>query len=214
MKNIILSIYETLLKRYGNPDWWPAETPFEVIVGAVLTQNCAWSNVEKAIANFDDKLSPESILIMDTAELIEKIRPAGFFKQKAVYLKNVTEWFAKYNFNVSAIKKEPLHKIRTELLAVKGIGYETADSILLYAFGFPSFVVDAYTMRMCDRIPITIGTEYQSVKAYFENHLPENVKIYNNYHALIVINGKEHCKKKPLCDNCPLYDICGRKFEI
>ena len=183
-----------------------------MIVGAVLTQNCAWSNVEKAIANFEGNLSPEIVLDMDTAELIEIIKPAGFFNQKAVYLKEVTEWFAGYDFKVLVVQNEPLDKIRTELLSVKGVGYETADSILLYAFGLPTFVVDAYTMRLCERISIPAGKSYESVKTYFQNSLPKSEEIYNNFHALIVINGKESCRKKPLCGGCPLYDICEGKI--
>jgi len=204
-------IYDALHARYGDLNWWPAETPYEVMVGAVLTQNTAWRNVEKAIANFSGKLSPQDILDMDVAELAEIIRPAGFFNQKAVYLKTVTEWFAKYDFDVSAVRREPLENVRAELLSLKGVGKETADSILLYAFVFPTFVVDTYTVRLCERYPMNAGANYDAVKAYFENHLPRDAEIYNNYHAMIVINAKEHCRKsKPLCDKCPLNGTCGK----
>ena len=206
----ILSIYETLYAHYGNLHWWPAKTPYEVMVGAVLTQNTAWSNVEKAIANFDGALSPEAIINLGMPDLAEIIRPAGFFNQKAAYLKEMTRWFSGYGFDVSTIQREPPEKLRSELLAVKGIGKETADSILLYAFGFPTFVVDAYTVRLCGRYPIDVGKGYDAVKAYFENNLPRSTDIYNNYHALIVINGKNHCRKKPECNGCPLGDTCGR----
>ena len=204
------SIYNTLLAHYGNMHWWPAETPYEVMVGAVLTQNTAWTNVEKAIANFDDNLEPEFVLNADMSDLTDIIRPAGFFNQKAVYLKAMTEWFARYNFDVTKVQGETLEKLRPELLSVKGIGKETADSILLYAFNFPTFVVDAYTIRLCDRFPVDAGKGYDAVKAYFEGSVPKDAKTYNNYHALIVINGKDHCRKKPLCNRCPLYDACGR----
>jgi len=211
MKMNISAIYEMLLAHYGNLRWWPAKTPYEVIVGAVLTQNTAWSNVEKAISNFGDNLSPKYVLDADLAELINIIRPAGFFNQKAVYLKAVTEWYAGYDFDVATIQCEPLEKMRTELLSVKGIGKETADSILLYAFGFPTFVVDAYTIRLCERYPVEAGKGYDEVKAYFECNLPHSVDVYNNFHALIVINGKEYCrKKKTFCSSCPLGDTCGR----
>ena len=168
--------------------------------------------MEKAIANFGGKLKPEAVQSMDISELAEIIRPAGFFNQKAGYLKTVTAWYAGYGFDVTIVQKEPLEKLRTELLCVKGIGRETADSILLYAFGFPTFVVDAYTVRFCERLPIDAGKGYEAVKAYFENNIPKDVKTYNNYHALIVMNGKEHCRKKPLCDGCPLYDACRKLF--
>jgi endonuclease-3 related protein len=206
----LMQIYKTLLARYGDLDWWPADTPYEVIIGAVLTQNTAWSNVTKAIANFSESLTPEVIQNMDMSELTRIIHPAGFFNQKATYLKAVTKWYSKYGFDVPTVKKETLEKLRAELLGVKGIGRETADSILLYAFNYPTFVVDAYTIRLCERIPIDVETGYEKVKMYFESGIPKNAKIYNNYHALVVINGKEHCRKKPLCKGCPLYDICER----
>ena len=214
MGSTVLTIYETLNSHYGNLNWWPAKTPYEVIVGAVLTQNTAWGNVEKAIANFGDNLSPQFVQDADVEKLINIIRPAGFFNQKAAYLKAVTAWFAKYNFDVPTVQQEPLSKLRPKLLSVKGIGKETADSILLYAFGFPTFVIDAYTTRLCGRYPAEAGKSYDAVKAYFEANLPRSVEIYNNYHALIVINGKDHCRKsKPLCDNCPLCKTCGRLLE-
>ncbi|MCL1882302.1 MAG: endonuclease [Defluviitaleaceae bacterium] len=209
----LLKIYELLNAHYGDLKWWPAKTPYEIIVGAVLTQNTAWSNVEMAIANFGDNLSPQFVLDSNIEKLKEIIRPAGFFNQKSVYLKTVTEWFAKYNFDVSKVRREPLEKLRPELLAVKGIGKETADSILLYAFELPTFVVDAYTVRLCERFSADVGKGYDSVKASFEAELPQCVDIYNNYHALIVINGKEHCRKsKPICDTCPLGQLCARVY--
>ena len=219
----VQEIYDALHTRYGDLNWWPSKTPYEVMVGAVLTQNTAWRNVEKAIAHFGGNLSPQAVLNMDVAELAETIRPAGFFNQKAVYLKAVTAWFAGYNFDVQAVRCEPLENIRAELLSLKGVGKETADSILLYAFGFPSFVVDAYTVRLCERYPIPLlggvpegrggyaGKSYDAVKACFENNLPRDVETYNNFHATIVINAKEHCRKsKPLCNKCPLNGTCKK----
>jgi len=138
------------------------------------------------------------------------IRSAGYHNQKAAYLKAVTAWFAGYGYDVSVVQREPLEKIRADLLAVKGVGQETADSILLYAFCFPTFVVDAYTVRLCERYPVDAGKGYESVKAYFEANLPMSVDVYNNFHAMIVINGKEHCRKKPVCGLCPLSGSCGK----
>ena len=213
MKNNVSQIYQTLHTYYGNLDWWPADTPYEVMVGAVLTQNTAWSNVEKAIANFTD-LSPQFVQECGIAELAGVIRPAGFFNQKAAYLKAVTAWFAKYDFDVPTVQRETLEKLRPELLSVKGVGKETADAILLYTFGFPTFVVDAYTVRLCERYPIETGKGndcYDAVKAHFEDRLPRDADLYNNYHAMIVINAKEYCRKsKPLCGDCPLAGNCGR----
>jgi len=214
MESAILTIYKTLHAHYGNLKWWPAKTPYEVMVGAVLTQNTAWGNVEKAIANFGDNLTPQFVLDVDIATLMDIIRPSGFFTQKAAYLKALTQWFALYNFDITAIQCRPLEKLRPELLSIKGIGKETADCILLYAFGFPTFVVDAYTVRLLERYSIEAGKGYDAIKTYFEKNLPPSVEIFNNYHALIVINGKDNCRKsKPKCSNCPLTKTCA-KFGI
>lgn len=210
MQETVLSIYETLLSHYGNPHWWPARTPYEVMVGAVLTQNTAWTHVEKAIANFGDGLSPQSVAHMPIEDLMARIRPAGFFNQKSVYLKSITDWYAGYGYDVSTVQKETCTKLRTELLGVKGIGPETADSILLYAFGFPTFVVDAYTHRLCARYPLEAGKGYAAVKAYFEAALPRRTEVYNTYHALIVMHAKTHCRKRPSCEGCPLSNECRR----
>jgi endonuclease-3 related protein len=130
-----------------------------------------------------------------------------------VYLKAVTEWFGQYGFDVPAVQREPLAKVRAELLSTKGVGHETADSILLYAFEFPTFVVDAYTNRLCGRYPIETGNSYETIKAYFEGNLERSAEVYNNFHALIVINAKEHCKKKPVCDGCPLAETCEQQHK-
>ena len=209
----VYEIYEIFLAHYGDPKWWPASTPYEVIVGAVLTQNTNWSNVEKAIANFRENLSPHFIMETEFENLVEIIKPAGFFNQKARYLKAVTKWYEKYNFNVETVKQNGLHKIQKELLSVEGIGKETADDILLYAFGFATFVVDAYTKRLIERLPVSLDDySYDGIKKYFEANLPSDNKIYNNFHAFIVLNAKNHCKKIPLCVGCPLELICGKKF--
>jgi len=208
------NIYNKLLARYGDLHWWPAESPYEVIVGAVLTQNTAWSNVEKAIANFGDSLSPKTVAGLDIDALAELIRPSGFFNQKAIYLKEVTSWFLKSEYSVEKVKHYPLEKIRRELLAVKGVGRETADSILLYAFDYPTFVVDAYTKRLLERLPVDIKLDYDSIKSYFESRLEPDVKLYNNFHAMIVINAKEHCRKKPSCAGCPLAEGCAESKKV
>ncbi|GHV47727.1 endonuclease [Clostridia bacterium] len=220
MDDKVSQIYETLLARYGDLHWWPSRTlsaglrSYEIIVGAVLTQNTMWSNVEKAIANFGDNLNPQYVVDTDVADLIEIIRPAGFFNQKAVYLKAVTAWYSKYHYDVPTVQKEPLAKVRAELLATTGVGQETADSILLYGFGFPTFVIDAYTKRLCERYSLEVGNNYYEIKACFESNLPQSVDVYNNFHALIVVNAKEHCRKKPLCNGCPLETMCKKFIDI
>lgn len=204
------TIYNTLFSFYGDLHWWPAKTSYEVMVGAILTQNTAWMNVEKAIERFEGNLSPELILSLPIEDLQEIIRPAGFYRQKSQYLKAITEWFMTYNCDLDLIKKRPLADLRSELLEVRGVGNETADSILLYAFDFPSFVVDAYTLRLFSCIPIHAGKTYMEVKRFCEDKLPRDVELYKHFHALIVQNGKEHCKKKPVCQGCPLDGVCKK----
>ncbi len=203
-------IYLTLSSHYGDLQWGAATPPFEVMVGAILTQNTAWTNVEKAIERFEGDLSPERILDLPMAELQEIIRPAGFFRQKSQYLKAVTEWFVSYDCDVDLIKSHPLPDVRSELLQVRGVGNETADSILLYGFDLPSFVVDAYTMRFFRRFPVDAGKTYMEVKNYCENELPRDTEIYGRFHALIVQNCKEYCKKKMACAGCPLEELCEK----
>ncbi len=203
-------IYRILFDHYGDLYWWPAKTPFEVIIGAILTQNTAWSNVEKAIARFGDDLSASRILDLPVEELQTIIRPAGFYKQKALYLKAVSAWFMSYGGRIDLIKSRPLREIRDELLRVRGVGNETADSILLYAFDFPTFVVDAYTMRLFSRLSIYAGKTYMEVKNYCERELQGNAEVYNQFHALIVQNGKLRCKKIKNCDGCPLDRYCKK----
>ena len=201
-------VYETLWETYGELDWWPANTAYEVMVGAILTQNTAWTNVEKAIRNFKGDLTPKRIQSLSLEELESLVRPAGFFRQKTLYLKNLTRWYAFYDFDSEAVQKEPMDELRGELLDLKGIGPETADSILLYAFEFPTFVVDAYTKRLFSRYPLEAGKTYREIKAYVEQRLPRDVKVYNRFHALIVHHAKAHCKKKPVCEGCPLEESC------
>jgi endonuclease-3 related protein len=207
-KKKVSEIYETLRDGYGDIGPWPAETVYEILVGAILTQNTAWTNVEKAIRNFEGDLTPQRIRAMSQEELEALIRPAGFFRQKALYLKNLTAWYAGYDFDPEAVKKEPMDKLRKELLDLKGVGPETADAILLYAFEFPTFVVDAYTKRLFSRYPVDAGKSYKEIKAYVEERLPRDTFVYNRFHALIVHNAKMHCKKKPVCVGCPLEETC------
>lgn len=209
--NELPDVYSTLQRHYGPSAWWPAKTSYEVMVGAILTQNTAWSNVEKALRNFGDKLDPVIVSQMSLAELEAIIRPAGFFRQKALYLKALGDWWSSYDYDIESLRDRPLPELRAEILRVRGVGRETADSILLYAFGLRSFVIDAYTVRLCTRLPLNADLRYESLKRTFEDHLPHSVDIYNNFHALIVIHGKAHCRKKPLCEACPLADVCQRR---
>ena len=184
----LLKLYNQLLAGYGRQGWWPAKTRYEVVVGALLTQNTSWKNVEKAIANLRaaDALAPEAVLRMGTRELGSLIRPSGFYNQKAVRLKALTEKYAEF----ARLGRPPS---REELLSIKGVGKETADSILLYAYGLPYFVIDAYTRRFCAHHRLVIGRrEYDGYRAVFESGLPRSVEIYKEFHALIVEWGKRN----------------------
>lgn len=206
-------IYKALFARYGDLQWWPAKTPYEMMVGAILTQNTAWTNVEKAIRQFAGDLTPERVYHLPSEELQDLIRPAGFRRQKSEYLKALTAWFLAYDCDVKRIQNLPLSAVRGELTGLRGVGNETADAILLYAFGFPTFVVDAYTMRLFGRYPLDAGKSYAQVKEFIESRLSPDALMYNRFHALIVQNGKEHCKKQARCEGCPLETTCRKRLD-
>jgi endonuclease-3 related protein len=201
-------IYNILYKRFGPQDWWPGDMPFEVIVGAILTQNTNWTNVEKAIANLKKAkvLTPKKLYRLNTRKLAQLIRPAGYYNIKASRVKNFLDWlFENHAGNLALANNLPSDCLRDELLSVEGVGPETADSILLYAFNRPVFVVDAYTARICSRHHlISAGDKYDQIKNLFESNLPANVQLFNEYHALLVCLGKDFCKPKPRCPDCPL----------
>jgi len=201
----VWKIYNKLLNHFGKQDWWPAETPFEVIVGAILTQQTQWSNVEKAIENLKNNnlMTPAAIANADIETLEKAVYPSGFYKQKALRIKKISEYLLNnYNGNLDNFFSGDTKDIRKELLKLDGIGLETADSILLYSGNKKIFVIDAYTKRMCKCCGV--NGNYEALRYFFENHLPRDVEIYKEYHALIVELGKHHCKKKPDCERCPL----------
>ena len=208
----IEQIYERLLDHFGARHWWPADTPFEVIVGAILTQNTAWQNVEKAIENLKrDNLLDLSALARAELSMIENaIRPSGFFRQKAQRLKSISEYlYRNYNGDLKSFFDRDMIEVRNELLALNGVGPETADSILLYAGNKPIFVIDAYTRRVCTRIGLSEEKDYHELQIFFMSRLPTDVKLYNEYHALIVELAKNYCRTVPLCSECPVREICG-----
>lgn len=206
----LLKVYERLYKTFGPQHWWPGETPFEVIVGAILTQNTNWGNVEKAISNLRTEaiLSPEGLRDANHNHLAMLIKPSGYFNIKAGRLKHFIDYL--YKRHGGSLKKMfslDLMELRQELLQVKGIGPETADSILLYAGGYPVFVVDAYTVRIFQRLGILLeDVTYHEVQEIFMDTLNHDVDMFNEYHALIVSLGKELCKPKPRCEGCPLLE--------
>ncbi len=208
---VLTDIYNSLFKSFGKQHWWPGETDFEVVIGAILTQNTNWSNVEKAIKNLKTAkvFTPKKFHEIKIEKLAELIKPSGYFNVKARRLKNFIEWlFLEYNGSLSKLFKLDCDSLREQLLSVNGIGKETADSIILYAAEKPAFVVDAYTKRVLLRHGlITDDYDYDKVKAVFEDNLPEKVSLYNEYHALIVMVGKYYCKPKMQCEECPLKSV-------
>jgi endonuclease III related protein len=206
--------HDLLLAHFGRQRWWPGDTPFEIMVGAVLTQNTSWSNVERAIARLKehDRLSVAAVLELPAPELAELIRPAGYFNVKARRLQALCQFLADADVADAPemlARQDDLDTLRTRLLGVHGVGEETADSILLYALELPSFVVDAYTRRIFSRLGMLTGAErYGEIRAAFQNGLPANTRLYNEYHALIVQLGKSACRPKPRCDACPLRLLC------
>lgn len=208
----LTEIYQRLLKAFGPQHWWPGDTPEEVLVGAVLVQNTSWTNVEKAIAQLReaDLLEPKALATVPLEELEELIRPAGYFRLKARRLRNLIEMIVqRYDGSLERMFQTPLDLLRQELLSVNGIGPETADSILLYAGGLPTFVVDTYTKRIFARHGwIEFEAGYDALKDLFESRLPANAETFNEYHALLVRIGKDYCRKTgPRCQQCPLCEL-------
>nr|MBP9855195.1 hypothetical protein [Candidatus Omnitrophota bacterium] len=191
--------------------WWPGDSSFEVIVGAILTQNTNWGNVEKALNNLKKEklLTPEHLVKISHRELANLIKPAGYFNVKAKRLKNFLDFLdERYDGDLKAMSKAPTIKLREELLSINGIGPETADSILLYAFQKPIFVIDAYTQRILYRHGLADKkTKYEALQEIFTKNLNPKTDLYNEFHALIVKIGKDYCKPKPKCEQCPLNKV-------
>ncbi len=206
------SFYEAMYAAFGPQHWWPAHTPTEVIVGAILTQNTAWKNVEKAIENLKRAKMLDWGRLRDVPfeDLAELIRPAGTYQVKARRLKSFISWlWERYDGDLDRMFATSLSALREELLSVSGIGRETADAILLYAGNLPTFVVDAYTARILYRHGlIDESADYDEIKETFESNLPSDVPLFNEYHALLVQVGKLHCRPRAKCEGCPL-----EKFE-
>lgn len=205
-------IFEQLLHRYGSRHWWPGETPFEVCVGAILTQNTSWDNVEKAITNLKAQgaLTPDNIAQLSPEELASLIKPAGYFNVKARRLQAFVSFVqTEAGGDLDRLFQGDWRTLRDRLLTVHGIGPETADSILLYAGNKPSFVVDAYTRRIFSRLGLVLQTiGYEELRSFFVSALPTDVALFNEYHALIVEHGKQVCRARPRCAECCLAVLC------
>jgi endonuclease-3 related protein len=208
LKRILQNTYRRLFTKYGPQHWWPAEEPFEVIVGAILTQSAAWTNVEKAIKNLKqaDALKPDALRQLPQDELARLIHACGYYNVKARKLKAFAEWFGeRYNDSLERLFAQDTNALRTQLLDIYGIGEETADSILLYAGNKPIFVIDAYTRRIMGRMRISPHRDsYAAWQGLFMANLPANITLFNEYHALLVRLAKEVCRTRPLCRQCCL----------
>lgn len=208
----LLEAYRRMLDAFGPQRWWPGDSPFEIAVGAVLVQNTAWRNVERAIENLRDEglMSPRAMYAIERDELAELIRPAGYYQVKARRLRNLLEFIVEeFDGSLDDMFATAPNALRERLLAIHGIGPETADAILLYAGGLPSFVVDTYTHRILARHGwIGYEADYPEIKDFFESTLPVDVPLYNEYHALLVRVGKDFCKRGgPKCAGCPLAEL-------
>lgn len=205
-------VYQRLKEHFGSQGWWPGETPFEIIVGAILTQNTNWSNVSKAIDNLRDAelLNFGSLRLLSVEEIASYIRPSGYYNLKAKRLRNLMNMIDRlYSADLDLFLEDSFEGGRENLLSVKGVGPETADCIMLYACGHPAFVIDSYTHRVFSRHQLVDEeTDYESMQNSFLSYLPEDVQLFNDYHALIVKVATTYCKKNnPLCEECPLQGI-------
>ena len=205
-------IYHRLMAHYGSQHWWPADNPLEVIIGAILTQSAAWGNVEKAIANLKaaGALSLEALRQLGLSQLAEIIRPCGYYNAKALKLKSLAGWLGEYyHDNLDRLFAGDVGSLRQQLLSIYGIGEETADSIILYAANKPVFVIDAYTRRIISRLGLAPDSRnYSAYQAFFRDNLPADIRLFNEYHALLVQLAKDVCRKRPVCPRCCLNSLC------
>ena len=208
----LLDVYRRLLHAYGPQNWWPGDSPFEIIVGAILTQATSWTNVEKAINNLKQArlLSPQGLKDVPTGELAALIRPSGYFNVKARRLKAfINHLWDNHDGNLDAMLDADAPALRQELLSINGIGEETADDILLYAANKPNFVIDAYTRRILERLGANgDASSYADYQQLFHQSLPADARLFNEYHALLVQHGKDVCRPTPRCEKCCLREIC------
>lgn len=210
-RDALIAVFEQLLAHFGPLHWWPGDGRFEIMVGAVLTQNTAWTNVEKAIANLRAADVMELAAMRATAPdaLAEMIRPAGYFNVKQRRLRNLLDWLHAQGGH-EALLDWPTPRLRDGLLSVNGVGRETADDIVLYAYDRPVFVIDAYTRRLFSRFGWIGGDEdYDHLRLGIEAALGHDVALFNEYHAQIVYLGKDYCRTRPRCGACPLADLCS-----
>lgn len=201
-----VELYEQLLEAYGKPRWW-SDDPYKVMFQAILVQNTAWSSVEKVTKAVGGRLAPSYILELSQPELEALIRPCGFCQGKAASIRRLTEWYAQYSFDAETVSKKDKHELRQELLSLKGVGTETADVLLVFAFHLPSFIIDAYTRRFLERLGYTFLNDAE-IRSFFENSLPRDYQVYGWFHWLVLDHGIQHCRKTPVCEGCTFYSSC------
>jgi endonuclease-3 related protein len=209
---LIRGVFHSLEEHYGWFDWWPTSDPYQIMMGAILVQNTNWKNAEKALDNLGKTIAPQQVADMELATLAQAIRSSGYYNQKALKLKAMTQWFADYNYDIQAVRAKDTEVLRKQLLAVKGIGGETADAILVYAIGKASFVIDAYARRIFERNGLVVPKSYEKFRDLMEAVIPPNTKTYGYYHGLLVEHGQQFCHPKPKCEQCPLVDQCKGAF--
>ena len=216
MPMTIPQLFAALRKAYGPTHWWPGDSSFEIMVGAILTQNTSWRNVEKAIADLKKAglMSPAAIASANLRELQRAVRSSGFYMQKSRYLRALSRYIVDhYSGDVGQMKRRRMHELRDELVDIPGIGDETADEILLYALGMPSFVVDSYTRRLLKCLGMDHRGTYSEIQSRFEDALGNDAKAFGELHALIVTHGKAVCRKSPHCCSCPIARRCPSRGE-
>lgn len=207
--NLIQQVFESLERHYGYYQWWPSDDHYEIMLGAILVQNTNWRNAEQALLNLGKPLDPKLIASLSLEELAQAIRPSGYYNQKAKRLKALTEWFAGFDYRIDALRAMEQAELRKQLLAINGIGGETADVILVYAVGKPSFVIDAYARRIFERVGLDVPKSYEAFRSLVEQAIEPDTQRYAHYHGLMVDHGQQFCNPTPKCDACPLNRLCA-----
>lgn len=208
MKMSHMKRYQILIGYYGPQHWWPAQSTFEMLIGAILTQNTAWKNVALALHKLGPYLSPEKLERLTDEKLEQCIRSSGFFRLKAKRIRAFLTWYKRYEYSLEKVKEQDADVLRKELLAVKGIGEETADAMLVYAFDKPFFIADAYSRRFFTRLGDQLPKQYEAIRKDVEQSLPDDLTVYQEYHALIDVHAKAQCKATPVCHECPFSEVC------
>lgn len=204
-----VELYEKLYTYYGPQSWWPAASDLQMLISAILVQRTNWKNVEMALRNLGENITAAKLIQMDESELAGKIRPSGFYRMKAKKIQSWLRWFQRYDFNMEVVRGMDAGSLREELMDIYGIGEETADVMMLYAFDKAGFIADNYARRLFERIGFRVAKSYDAFKIEVEKAFPDDLLMHQEFHALIVEHGKSYCQKTPLCERCPLSSICS-----